>query len=377
MTIRKLPAGGMWTPYPVTFINADAEIRTNSLFLSEEDGLTIAAYTVICPVSGVLDMFEVYIDGSYDSASEIKFSFQDLDANGFPDGSPDQYRIVTMSDVLSAWHAPGLMTDDGTDTGVKRTVTRGQKLALVIEFESATSLDIIRFGTIINEEDTVRKMPAGHMTWDGGAWQRATDSAIGVAALKYEEVPQYYPMPELIPINGLGGGGGFNSGTTPDEIGLEFAFPTPMRIGGASMCLSTAVDGAEFDCVLYDQAGNVLDTVPMKMYTALFPASGYTYWTARFSQDFFVPANEPYKVTVKPSSTDTVKLLELSFADSVILSDTFGYRETGGNEHMWIRVSRTNDGEWVYLATLPLISLNVTGVDMQTGGATDDWEGDA
>lgn len=377
MTIRKLPAGGMWTPYPVTFLAAIAGIDDDQLLLDEAEGWNKAAYTFICPVSGTLDTLEFYCDfNSSDPATTLKVSFQNLDSDDLPDGNVDQYRIITVGDFATVWIAPGLMTDDGTDTGVKRTVTRGQKLACVVEFESSNTGDLIGLGMIHMQEDTVRRSVGGCL-YNSGAWSRL--SGAGVGALKYQENPftgqEYYPMPEFIPANGLNITA-INTGTTPDEMGLEFAFPANVRIGGASMSLTTSTDGAAFDCVLYDHANAVLDTVPMKLHTELFPGNGYTYWTVKFSRDWLIEANQPYKVTVKPSSATSLILLELSFADSLILSNVYGYRDNGNNEHAWISVSRTNNGTFSQTASLPLISLNITGVDMDAGGAIDDWEGD-
>lgn len=380
MTIRKLPAGGAWMPLPVN-IQASTGTTNNDLLLDESLTSRIA-FTFFAPVSGTLETFEFFMGGTFDPDTTLLVSFQSLDSDDLPDASYDAFRVIRLGDYGGTWINPGLITSDGTDTGAKRTVTRGERLACVIEFDSGTFGDLITFPSLAINDDTARRSVGGALVYDS-SWHR--HKVVGCAALKYQEFPstagalagqEYVYMPELLPLNTIAGTP-LNTGTTPDEVGLEFAFPAPVRVGGASFCLSTTVDGVEFDCVLYDQASNVLDTVPMKMHTDLFPANGYSYWTARFSQDFFVPANEQYKVTVKPSSASSVKLLELSFADSVILSDVFGYRDTGNNEHLWIHVERTNGGEWTQSTLLPLISLNITGVDMQTGGATDDWEGDA
>jgi hypothetical protein len=378
MTIRKLPAGGAWTPLPVNLKDNAASLDTAPVPSLILDDLVFAvAFTFIAPVSGILDSFEFYADfGAADPTTTLAVAFASLDSDDLPN-SPAEFRVITVGDFGSSWISPGLITDDGTDTGVKRTVTRGEKLACVISFDGSNPGDLIKFGSIQILDDTFRRSLGGWMSFVSGSWDRSTTQGIICATLKYDASIQYPNMPELIPINGFGGGGGFHSGTTPDEIGLEFAFPTPVRIGGASMCLSTLVDGAAFDCVVYDQNSDVIETVPMVLHTDLFSASGYSYWTVRFSQDILVPGNEPYKITVKPSSTDTIKLLELSFSDSVILSDNYGYRDTGSNEHLWTHVERTDGGEWSYPILLPLISLNITGVDMDTGGATDDWEGDA
>jgi hypothetical protein len=374
MTMRKVPGGGLWVPYPISFRNAIPEI-SDSLPLSIDEEYTKAAFTFVCPSSGELDMFEFYCNvNTADPATTLKCSFQDLDADDFPDGMADYYRIITINDFPSAWIQPGIISSDGTDTGTKKTVVRGQKIACVVEFQTSDPADVMYLGAVPLSYDTVRRSNMGSCLHNSGGWSRDV-SNMAVATLKYEENPVYRPTSNALPITGFNTIE-INTGTTPDEVGMEFAFPTPTRIGGASVCLSSAT-GTSWDCVVYDSSNTAIETVPMKIHTGLFPANGYTYWTARFSSDIFVGGNEIHRITVKPSSATTIRLLGIVYSDSVMLSDLHGYIDTGEGEVLWITCKRTDGGTFSQDPTIPLISINVTGIDMDAGGATNDWTGDA
>lgn len=371
MTMRKLPVGGVWTPLPIN-PSANSFNLAGGLSLVHSTQ-TKVMYTFYAPVSGTLDMFEFYWNEEANNGTTVKVSFQDLDSDDLPDGTPDQYRTITVGSFPDGWVEPGLMTSDGTDNGTKRTVTRGQKLGVVIELVSSTAGDIIYIGSLPLSEDTVRRGPGGAGVNDG-SWVR--QNMIGAAALRYEGTV-YYPMPEFVPAKSLTAAS-FNSGTEPDEIGLEFAFQTPVRIGGASFCIYPSDTSIPFEVVVYDENSNVLETVSVKSYAGLAPNDSYSYWTVKFSQDIFVPANVSYRVTIKPTSASDISLMEL-YTNSAPANYLYGYLDTGSNQHNWMHVEIT-DGNLSEISTtdtiIPLISLNVTGTDMETGGGTDDWTGD-
>lgn len=370
MTMRKLPVGGVWTPLPI-------HPTTNSFvmgYLSLVQGnITKVMFTFTVPVSGTLDMFEFQWDKTgANSATTIKVSFQDLDSNDLPDGTADQYRVITVGS-FSSWVAPGLMTSDGTDSGTKRTVTRGQKLAAVIEFVTPNTGDVIAIGSLELLEDTFRRGIAGAGKYQGGAWTK--QNALGSAALRYEDTV-YHSMFEFIPADSLTASA-FSSGTSPNEIGLQFSFQAPVRIGGASFCILPLSSSVPFDVVVYDENGNVLETVSTKAYTALAPNDSYSYWTVKFSQDIFVPANVGYRVAIKPTSANNISMMILYMPNATVAHNVYGYLDTGANQHRWLYIERTGGIDFEESETIiPLISLNVTGSDMDAGGATDDWTGD-
>jgi hypothetical protein len=381
MTMRKIPFGGAWTPYPVIPLDGSPTINLTA-FISEADNFTKVAYTLVCPVSGDLDMFEVYMSEVADDTTTIKFSFQDLDANGLPDGVVDQYRVVTIGDIASTWVSPGLMTSDGTDGGTLRTVTRGQKIAAVIEFDSSNTGDLIEFGAVSINEDGIRRMHAGYKYYDANeAEWFLVGNGVAVGALRYTG-PKYFPMLDCLPITGFTETT-INTGTTPDEIGVAFSTHFDFMLGDVAFCLSGAVNGAGWDAVLYDPSGTAIETVAMKLYTSLF--TGYTYWSAKFSNDRRITANEIWRVTVKPSSASSIKLLEVSFNDTAIRDGLFQNTTfpegtdpdvISNNVAVFQGCTRTDGGEWSTDAYLPLISFHVTGVEQVTGGGTGDWTGD-
>lgn len=372
MTMRKLPLGGAWEPLP---INPFENLFDSNYLTLLQGTSTRVMFTFFAPVSGVLDEIEFQMDASgANSATTLKVSFQDLDSNDLPDGVADQYRIIEVGDFLS-WVAPGLMTSDGTDGGTKRTVTRGQKLACVIEFDTPNTGDNISIGSLLLSDDTTRRGPGGGGNYVGGSWSRV--NIVTSAALRYEGTV-YYSMPELVPAN-LFSPAGFNSGSEPDEVGMQFSFQAPVRIGGASFCIFPSTGSVPFNVVVYDETGSELETVSVKSYTAIAPNGSYSYWTVKFSQDIYVPANVSYKITVKPTSASNISLMEMYMENTTIANQLYGYLDNGSNQYNWMHIERfdENDPFEPTDTVIPLISLNITGSDMDAGGATDDWTGDA
>lgn len=96
------------------------------------------------PKTGTLDRAEFKLDAVTQApVSGLRVSFQDVGAaDGNPDGTQDQFRTVPQGSISAgAWVVPGLMTSDGTDGGTKRSVTKGDLIAFVVEFDSFAAGD--------------------------------------------------------------------------------------------------------------------------------------------------------------------------------------------------------------------------------------------
>ncbi|RJQ37448.1 MAG: hypothetical protein C4555_06340 [Dehalococcoidia bacterium] len=141
MAFVSLPGEGLWVPKPIVY-------SAYSNLLIDASGERVAI-TFDAPLTGTLDSFEFRL-GTVTQApvNGLRCSFQDINSAGNPDGIDDQFRVITTGLTSSTWVAPGLVTADGTDTGIKRSVTAGQRLAAVISFDNFVAGDALEISMV-------------------------------------------------------------------------------------------------------------------------------------------------------------------------------------------------------------------------------------
>ena len=108
------------------------------------------ALIFMAPKAGKIDRVSFRTGTSHvlNGASVVRFSLQDTTITGnvrHPDGTQDQFRDHdnTLLTGINVTVNTGLITDDGTDTGTKRTVALGDIIAVVVEYQTFTAGDSI------------------------------------------------------------------------------------------------------------------------------------------------------------------------------------------------------------------------------------------
>ena len=414
-TIKKFTyGGGMIFPPLLNFASSAGVIDINYAILKLDHAANRKKIAVIfeCPVSsaytigeqnpfsGTLDTFECELNAVVDPATTVKFSFQDLDGNGLPDGVADQYRIRTMSDFGTTWIAPGLLTSDGTDNGTLRQVTRGQKLACVIEFVSSTGTDTVGLGVIpISLDDAWHQAKFAYH--DGANWiDLYSEMKWGIACMgiKYSGIPfnedynsimnsstnKWFNMPEMIPVHSIGTSAltPFNNASSPDEVGMQFSFPADVVISGVLLYLNAVAD-TDVDVVLYtrpDADVYVIETVSIKVLVNPFDGGVYRYYLAKFTQDHKILQNDVHRIMVKPTSTTDVTMAFMTFDDAQKPEDLYNLTDLVNNDFIWAIDYRTDGGTFQNIpgdnTTLPFISFLMSGFQQEGSGAAMGWLGD-
>lgn len=311
------------------------------------NGSTSYSATILqVPKTGTLHSFEILIGTVANNPDNgVRLSFQTVGATGLPDGTQDQFRDVTGT-LTSGWLTPpGPLTDDGTDTGIKRSVTRGEWLACKIEFVSFVAGD--SYNTINLVTDQVITMP--YRVINGS---KASNPV--VIALKYDDGTYAY-------VEGLQAVSSttqvaYANNDTPDERALRFQAPVPVRVSG---CLIRGALSADCDIVLYDASDNVLESLSVD---GDFKGAGVITTVAfKFDTSVELDANTTYRLAFKPTTTTDVNLIYATLPGA-------GYLPTfpGGIE--WYQSTRTNAGAWTDTNTqVPMIALLVDGLDDGTG----------
>jgi hypothetical protein len=298
----------------------------------------IFAAIIRVPETGTLNRF-VFRTASnlLDATSVARLSFQDVNpASGDPDGVTDEYRDVVSASLPSdTWIVPGLMTDNGLDGGTKRSVTQGDLLACVIGYQTFVASDQIGVSNngALGISASVGGLSVGfpYITENTGGSYSKQNYPLQIG-LEYSDGSFYTLGPDILPATI--GSQSFHSGSTPDEIGIKFNLPFPLRVGGAWARLEVL---NACDIVLYDDDGvTVLNTLSLDS-DIRFATPDHGFWL--FSQSINLNANESYRLVVKPTTGSPVNLRYFTVPGLAYMGAI-----PGGTNFVW--TSRTNGGAW-------------------------------
>jgi hypothetical protein len=314
------------------------------------------AFVFQVPKTGTLDKAEFRLGAvTFGGSSALRVSFQDVSAtDGNPDGTQDQYRDMTSLSA-NAWNAPGLMTADGTDGGAKRSVTKGDILSLVMEYQTFTAADSIIFSGI--STGSVIESPLNFPYCDLFTASWAKTHMLPTFALKYDD-GAYHAPPCCMPISALNSTA-FASNSTPDERGLLFQLPFPASLEGIYFRSDLDNDG---ELVIYNSAHSAQRTVSLDK--DIRSSAGGQWFTRIFSSPLDLSANTDYRAVIKPTTTSNLSTYDWDSAVSLA-------NYIGGST--WQYTERTDAGAWTDTATKrPWMGLILSGFDGGGGGGAVD-----
>jgi hypothetical protein len=287
---------------------------------------TKVAAIFVVPKTGTIDFcgFNIFQTQS----GTVKVSFQDVDTStGFPDGIVDQFNNVNIHTWGSA-----VMTHNGLPSGTKRSVTRGQILAIVWEYvDSNQSVRSLTSSSTLSLTGNFPYMAA----LTGGSWTKLE---------RYPVISIHYTDGSVEHINGAWpinstSTFSFNQTSSPDERGMVFQLPVSMAVSGFWFYSSFAA-GSSADIKLYDSNNNVLTSLSLdtdittsnQIHRGIFPTSQT------------LDANTNYRLVFKPT-TDT----NLSFTNFNVATASLMNAVPGGRT--WQATSRTDNGSWTDVPT--------------------------
>ena len=336
--------GGFW--YPPHFVSGTGLIlQTTTLNAAAEK--VAAVFRV--PRSGVLNRCEFKLGTVGNNPDNgLRVSFQNLDASGNPDGTQDQFRTLAGPFASNSWNVPGLMTSDGTDTGTKRTVTAGDRIAFVIEFESFVAGDSVQVDRLVTTSVQPGLSELYTDEFVTGAWVKRTaglDAGMISIALEYETGGYENIHHECYPALTVSART-FNNASTPDEAGVRFQVPVTCVCDGAWTKTDQGGTG-DLDVVLYDNADTVIASATVD---ASATATGVTTLDVRWAP-VTLSANTTYRLTVRPSSGGAVSHYEMTVSTNALLAAA-----PAGVQ--WYRTTRTDAGAWTDTTT----ALGVMGI---------------
>lgn len=346
--------GLLLPPKLPTFQQGTLGTATGSPLTASTDRM---AFIFQCPKAGTLAKIHFLIT-ALTTGEDLKCSFQDVDgttANSPPDGTADQFRVVSAPGG-TGWFTTGLMTDDGTNGGVKRTVTQGQVLAVVIEWNAFSAGNLTIGIAFLGDGSSQTGVPILPYTLrrTGGTWQ-VNSRGLGCFALEYDdgsfaELETVGCLPFKATTIQQG-----DTGTTPDEFGLRFQPPFNCKVDGVWFHGNTSDN---YDVVLYDTDGaTVLASVSMDK--DVRDSTGNAFRYARFTSQATLTAGGTYRVVLKPT-TATSNSVGLWYFD-VESASLLGACALGTEAH-WTQ--RTNAGAWTETTTRrPFMGLQISEVE--------------
>jgi len=314
-------------------------------------------YAVIfrAPKAGTLGKVRIRFGTvSVGATTTLRVSWQTVDpTTGVPDETDDQFRVIpNVSLVGSTSVLTGLITTDGTDGGTKRTVTRGETLALVVKYETFNASDSVAVVTSAigtrqgrNHFDYIASNTTGSYVKQG--------AFLAVASLQYDDgtyAESVGVLPVIVPGTTV-----YSNTSTPDEIGLRFQLSYPSSLCAA--WLGVDADG-DFDLVLYDGVGGTVVASVDKDFR--HPTVGMTGFLGFSSADTTLAANTAYILALRPTSATNITLSHVDVAEAAELNQ-WG----GGTQFMYATAKDpTTTANFTTTATrLPMIGLGLCAFD--------------
>lgn len=315
------------------------------------------AFVLTMPKAGTIDTI-AFLTGAVSSADTLKVSLQDMDAStGNPDAGADEYRTIASGSVTAnTWLETGLVTSDGTDSGTKRTVTRGQRVCVVIEFNSYVSGNVnIRN---INQAGGQKSAPncgiAYIATYNGSAWTKV-QTQWPTVAIKYSDGTYAY-MPEVYPFSNASNPS-FSNVSTAKEIALKLNIPFKCKVTGA--WVSAINTTGDFDIVVYASDGTtVVCSGSYDKDTNMANQPGRVWFT---SETELAPGT--YYVTFKPTTSTGIGVYYVEVASAAIFDQV-----AAGQNAIWSQRNTQGSGAFTDTTTRRLhIGLLISALDDGAG----------
>ena len=314
------------------------------------------AFIVVAPKAGDIKQVHVLFP-TVTTGDDIKFSLQDLSSTtGDPDGTADQFRVKTVSTGDAGNRiASGIISSNGTDGGTKRTVTKGQKFAVVLEFDSYVAGNMV-LATGARPETSWTGYPAVK-TDSGGGWGEFLQLNYPNIIIEYDDAIE--PFAACFPVDSYGSIT-IGQDSTPDEVAAKFSLPFGCRVVGVAV---QGVDLGDIDMQIENAGGSVL-AGPAPFHFLPDTTATTSKHTIFFDTEVDLDKDTTYYVVFKTTAATTGTLRYINV--------TSGHLAAWPGGTSWVWSERTNGGSWSDNSTRKLaVGLLVSGFsDGAAGGGS-------
>lgn len=281
------------------------------------------------------------------ATTELLVSLQDVDtANGppgRPDGTVDQSGTISNANIVANTVVTATL-------GTTRSVTVGQLLAVVIEFNTFNASDSITVSTLGGVSQSIVNSLVGLSHYNGTTWTLSI-TGIPIVGLGYND-STVNSFAGALPLTSITTNS-YNSSSSPNDRGIRWV---PAYTQVVSGLWAMTIPSGDYDLVLYNSAGTELASVACDANTvrvsALRPQWRY------FASPVTVTAGSTYYLTIRPSTTTNISAY------------TFGLNAAADREAWPLGTeadgaTRTGTGAWTISSTsrvpiLPIIDFAAT-----------------
>ena len=327
--------------------------NNNGLSSTLDNANDYFAFVFTVPKTGTLNTAH-FMMTQQTTIEDIHVSFQDVDSNGDPDGTADQFRVYTpVGGDLDNYISPGLITSTGADGGTKRSVTQGDKLAVVIRFDSTGGdIDILRgIG-----RDNTKDEGAPYILFSTDAGTNWSPSQVWCAImLEYDDGIAH--VPDCLPLKDRNQYSLATTSSPTDELGFKFQVPFACKVVGV------IIGGAVTDVVVgIEDASKVVVATAVRPFWENDTASGVKRYVYFEQAEVTLAANTDYYITWRPTTTSSRITYSWDIEDAGARA-AFPWGTTSSVN------TREDNGSWSELTTeTMLVSLIISGIDDGAGG---------
>lgn len=289
--------------------------------------------------------------------SGLTVSLQDVSSASLvqPDETQDQTVAIANGDssfASNTWITTGSLS-------ANRSVTQGDLLAVVVEYDGSGRLG----------SDSVAISGNNNLTGFGsaqcycslkrsGSW--AVVAGAPIVALGFSDGT--WGTLYGASISSAVGQIDFNSSSSPDEYAIEFSLPVPCKVSGWWMGINRISTSGDFDVILYD--GTTPMTGGSMSVDATTWGNGSFIGWAPFSQEVQLAASTTYRLAIKPTTTNSVRIYYFDVSAAAIMQAL-----PGGTS--FVLGTRTDAASWDAATTTRRLfgGLIVSSVDDGAGGS--------
>jgi hypothetical protein len=237
--------------------------------------------------------------------------------------------------------------------GAGATVSAGDHLAATVRYSSGTinGSNNAVMNAYVNSLDTNRMMP--HFVQNiTGAWVAVNRSP--TLAIRYAASAANWIIRGCIPFSDATATD-FNTGSAADERGLFFTPAVGVDCVGAVVVIRCANTSSNYDVILYDSSDSVLASRTIdqdRLMSAVTTIGSVRVMWAPVT----LTAGSNYRIAVRPSSTNNVRIFNYTFADQdALLAFQDAYMTERADAGAWTTYNNGTDG-WRSTCIAPIIS---------------------
>ena len=303
MTLQALPAP--FSPVPMFDWPGTTSLSAQLLDAAGEK----FAMVVTVPKSGDIDTVR-FTTGTVTTWEDLEVRLETVGGDGLPTG--------TLYGGSAAATVTGVNTDDNVEKvatlPTPATAVRGDRIAVVIQFSSAIGNLNLRHHASTSTQHPFTALYTG-------SWTR--NFAAPMLALGYDD-GTYPQMLGCFPFTGTGAlaAVSYNNATAiADEYGLTFTTPVKCRVAGFAIAMRSNAGGT-FEVVLYDGT-TVLEAVSYDG-DELLATANERHLLGWFAADHEFAAGATFRITLKPTSADSLQLVRGTIGDAAVREAAFG-----------------------------------------------------